>query len=123
MKYEVYENNGGGVTLAILNDDCEPVALFENWEYGDRGNLADALRELAADTTAWRCWEGDMVERIASEWPYSGESEPPTLAELYDEISGNDDCIIDSDGEMIPVQRMGAAALKALGLSLEDDDQ
>ena len=66
MKYEVYENNGGGVTLAILNDDCEPVALFENWEYGDRGDLADALRELAADPTAWRCWEGDMVERIAS---------------------------------------------------------
>ena len=111
MKYEVYENNGGGVTLAILNDDCEPVALFENWEYGDRGNLADALRELAAD------------ERIASEWPYSGEAEPPTLAELYDEISGSDDCIIDSDGDMIPAQRMGAAALKALGLSLEDDDQ
>lgn len=123
MKYEVYENNGGAVMLAILDDDCKSAAIFENWEHGQRGILADALQELAADPTAWRAWDGDLVERIASEWPYSGESEPPTLAELYDEISGNDDCIIDSDGEMIPVQRMGAAALKALGLSLEDDDQ
>ena len=67
--------------------------------------------------------DGDLVERIASEWPYSGEAEPPTLTELYDEISGSDACIIDSDGNMIPAQRMGAAALKALGLSLEYDDQ
>ena len=70
-----------------------------------------------------RAWDGDLVERIASEWPYSGEAEPPTLTELYDEISGSDACIIDSDGNMIPAQRMGAAALKALGLSLEYDDQ
>lgn len=85
--------------------------------------MADALQELAADPTAWRAWDSDLVERIASEWPYSGEAEPPTLTELYDEISGSDACIIDSDGDMIPAQRMGAAALKALGLSLEDDDQ
>lgn len=52
-----------------------------------------------------------------------GKARPPTLTELYDEISGSDACIIDSDGDMIPAQRMGAAALKALGLSLEDDDQ
>jgi hypothetical protein len=123
MKYEVYENNGGAVMLAILDDDCKPVAIFENWEYGQRGILADALQELAADPTAWRAWDGDLVERIASEWPYSGEAEPPTLTELYDEISGSNACIIDSDGDMIPAQRMGAAALKALGLSLEDDDQ
>ena len=32
MKYEVYENNGGAVMLAILNDDLAPVAIFENWE-------------------------------------------------------------------------------------------
>ena len=24
MKYEVYENNGGAVMLAILDDDCKP---------------------------------------------------------------------------------------------------
>lgn len=54
MKYEVYENNGGAVMLAILDDDCKPAAIFENWEYGQRGVLADALQELAADPTAWR---------------------------------------------------------------------
>ena len=79
MKYEVYENNGGAVMLAILDDDCKPAAIFENWEYGQRGILADALQELAADPTAWRAWDSDLVERIASEWPYSGEAEPPRL--------------------------------------------
>lgn len=121
MKYEVYENNGGAVMLAILNDDLAPVAIFENWEYGPRGILADALQQLAEDPTAWEVWDGDMVERIASEWPYSGEVEPPTLAELYDEISGNDDCIIDSDGDMVDVSRMGYAVREALGLT-EDDE-
>lgn len=38
MKYEVYENNGGAVMLAILDDDCKPAAIFENWEYGQRGD-------------------------------------------------------------------------------------
>ena len=59
MKYEVYENNGGAVMLAILDDDCKPAAIFENWEYGQRGILADALQELAADPTAWRAWDSD----------------------------------------------------------------
>ena len=109
MKYEVYENNGGAVMLAILDDDCKPAAIFENWEYGQRGILADALQELAADPTAWRAWDGDLVERIASVVPA-----------IWVVLAA---CIIDSDGDMIPAQRMGAAALKALGLSLEDDDQ
>lgn len=114
-RFEVYENNGGALTLAVLNDDDTPAALFEGWEYDDTpGALVNALVELAADPTAWRCWDGDMVERIASEWPYHGEAEPPTLAELYDEIRANDDPILLSDGSLTDPERWGYAARKAM---------
>lgn len=121
-RFEVYENNAGALTLAILNDDDTPAALFEGWEYDDTpGALANALAELAADPTAWRCWEGDMAERIASEWPYRGEAEPPTVAELYDEIRANDDPILLRDGSLTDPERWGYAARKAMNIGEEVD--
>lgn len=119
--YEVYENNGGALTLAVLDGDT-PIALFENWEYDDTpGALVNALVELAADPTAWRCWDGDMVERIASEWPYHGEAEPPTVTELYDEISANDTPILLRGGSLTDPERWGYAARKAMNIGEEVD--
>ena len=108
--------------LAILDDDCKP-RHFETGSMVSAAFWPTHCRSLPQTRRRGERGTADLVERIASEWPYSGEAEPPTLTELYDEISGSDACIIDSDGDMIPAQRMGAAALKALGLSLEDDDQ
>lgn len=119
--YEIYENNGGALTLVVL-DGNTAVALFENWEYHDTpGALVNALAELAADPTAWRCWDGDMAERIASEWPYRGEAEPPTVAELYDEIRANDDPILLRDGSLTDPERWGYAARKAMNIGEEVD--
>lgn len=119
--YEIYENNGGALTLVVLDGDTA-VALFENWEYHDTpGALVNALAELAADPTAWRCWDGDMAERIASEWPYRGEAEPPTVAELYDEIRANDDPILLRDGSLTDPERWGYAARKAMNIGEEVD--
>ena len=121
-RFEVYENNGGALTLAVLNDDDTPAALFEGWEYDDTpGARVNALAELATDPTAWRCWDGDMVERIASEWPYHGEAEPPTVTELYDEISANDDPILLRDGSLTDPERWGYAARKAMNIGEEVD--
>lgn len=120
MKYEVYENNGGAVMLAIMNDDLAPVAIFENWEYGPRGILADALQQLSEDPAAWEVWDGDLTERLATEWPLY-HANPLTVAELYADISANDDLIIDADGDMVDVSRMGYAVREALGLP-EDDE-
>lgn len=119
--YEIYENNGGALTLVVLDGDTA-VALFENWEYHDTpGALVNALAELAADPTAWRGWDGDMAERIASEWPYRGEAEPPTVAELYDEIRANDDPILLRDGSLTDPERWGYAARKAMNIGEEVD--
>lgn len=119
--YEIYENNAGALTLVVLDGDTA-VALFENWEYQDTpGALVNALAELAADPTAWRCWDGDMAERIASEWPYRGEAEPPTVAELYDETRANDDPILLRDGSLTDPERWGYAARRAMNIGEEVD--
>ena len=121
-RFEVYENNAGALTLAVLTDAGDPVALFENWEYDPNpGNLREALRDLEKDPTAWEGWEGDMAERIASEWPYRGEAEPPTVAELYDEIRANDDPILLRDGSLPDPERWGYAARKAMNIGEEVD--
>lgn len=121
-RFEVYENNAGALTLAVLTDAGDPVALFENWEYHDTpGALVNALAELAADPTAWRCWDGDMAERIANDWPYHGEAEPPTVESLYEEIRANDDPILLRDGSLTDPERWGYAARKAMNIGEEVD--
>ena len=117
-RFEVYENGGGALTLAVLTDAGDPVALFENWEYDPNpGNLREALRDLERDPTAWECWDGDMVERFAIEWPYLGEAEPPTVESLYAEIAAQDDPIRLANGELTDPERWGSAARKAMGIT------
>ena len=119
-RFEVYENNAGALTLAVLTDAGDPVALFENWEYDPNpGNLREALRDLEQDPTAWEGWDGDMVERIANDWPYHGEAEPPTVAELYDENRANDVPILLRDGSLTAPERWGYAARKAMNIGEE----
>mgnify|MGYP004637049185 FL=1 len=117
-RFEVYENDGGALTLAVLTDAGDPVALFENWEYDPNpGNLREALRDLEQDPTAWECWDGDMVERIATDWPYRGEAEPPTVESLYAKIAAQDDPIRLANGELTDPERWGYAARKAMGIT------
>lgn len=116
-RFEVYENDGGAITLAVLDGDT-PVALFENWEHDPNpGNLREALRDLEQDPTAWECWDGDMVERIATDWPYRGEAEPPTVESLYAVIAAQDDPIRLANGELTDPERWGYAARKAMGIT------
>lgn len=64
MKYEVYENNGGGLYLCIISEGGECLKIFENWEYGPNGILADAIQEFEADNTVYKTWNGDFVKRL-----------------------------------------------------------
>lgn len=117
-RFEVYENNAGALTLAVLTGAGDPVALFENWEYDPNpGNLREALRDLEQDPTAWECWDGDMVERIASNWPRHAPTEPPTVESLYEEIAAQDDPIRLANGELTDPERWGYAARKAMGIT------
>lgn len=120
-RFEVYENGGGAITLAVLDGDT-PVALFENWEYDPNpGHLREALRDLERDPTAWECWDGDMVERIAIEWPRGAYGrEAPTVAELYDVIRTYDTPIRLANGELTDPERWGSASRKAMDITPYD---
>lgn len=107
MKYEIYSTENGAIMLAILNDDLSPVAIFDRWETGPRGILADARQQLAEDPSAWESWDTNV--------------EDLPVAELYAYISAHDELIINADGDMVDVSRMGYAVREALGLP-EDDE-
>lgn len=107
MKYEVYSTENGMVMLAILNDDLSPVAIFDRWETGPRGILADARQQLAEDPSAWEGWDTSV--------------EDLPVAELYADISAHDELIINADGDMMDVSRMGYAVRDALGLPDYDE--
>lgn len=105
MSFEIYENNGGGVFLVILENSL-PVRIFWNWEYTPGSSLISAVAELEADHTAWKSWDGDMVDDL----------ENITIAEAYENlgilVAWRSD---DGKLETFP-DRMGYAARKCLGI-------
>lgn len=99
--FEVYEDNDGGLYLCILDGGMNCLRIFENWEYGDIGNLKEALEELAQDKTAYELWDGDLCDRTGC-----------TASYLYEDGLGA--LIADNDGAYI--DSMGIAGRKAFGL-------
>lgn len=116
VKFEIYENNGGGLFLVIFDSDCNPIRIFENWEYGGPGILADAIKQLEDSPSAYEWWDEDLMERLAIEREDLGLPEI-TIADMYDKLNGNDVLIADSNC-MYP-DRMGSAAQDALGVIRE----
>jgi len=126
-KYEIYEDNGGGVYLVIQDDAGKPVKIFENWEYpSSAGVLRDALEQLRADPTAWEMWDGDLLERLNNELIWEGNTRPPiTVDELYREFDNPGNTLVawgDDDGEVVWPDRMGFAAKCALGVPDEGEE-
>lgn len=113
-KFEVYEDNAGGLFMVILDGECNPIRIFEGWQYCD-GSLADALEQLKDDPTAYECWESDLMERLADEHETLGLPEI-TINEMYAELDGEAISLVaDSDG--IYPERMGTAASLAFGIN------
>lgn len=118
IKYEVFENNGGGVFLVILDGNSQPMKIFENWEYvTEKGSLLSAIAELKADPMAWKNWDGDLMENLE----VIGSTE--TIEQVYENL-GDLVAWSGENGEMenIPVSRIGFAARKCLDVQEENDD-
>ena len=102
LTYQVLEDNGGGLHLAILDGpDC--VWFASGFEH-DPANLRACIADLQLDGNI-EDWEG-------------GEDDPQAL---YDDITSYEygwEIIADSNG-LYP-ERMGAAARKAF--QVEDND-
>lgn len=128
--YEIIEDNGGGVYLAILEcagvemsygDTC--LAIFEGFEYQEAGTLRESVEMLNSDPDSFLDWDGRLEERLEedpdelykSEFEHESDEHGNTviLRRWFGEplnITGKDFC------------RMGTACRKALGLPREWDD-
>lgn len=103
-KFEIYEDNGGGLYLCILDKAGNCIRVFENFEYQDGPSLQEALVLLSENEASYELWDGDLSERIGY---------PP--AALYEEGLGS--LIADNVG--IWISQLGAAGTKALGIDGE----
>lgn len=107
VKFEIYEDSGGGLYLCILDKAGSCIRVFENFEYSNGPSLQEALMLLSEDETSYELWDGDLSERIGY-----------TPAAIYEEGLG--DLIADNDG--IWIRRLGYAGMKALGIEEEQDE-
>lgn len=122
--WEIFEDNGGGVYLAIM-DQGKPVAIIENWECASRpGILRESLDDLASDPNTWRMWDGDLLQRLNDHIEYTHDPRGHwTIGEVYEDVSSGDLVAWrDAEGEHLRPDRMGYAARHALGLPEEDEE-
>ena len=111
INYEVYEDNAGGLYLCVLDADGQCKRIFEGWEYGSVGILADALAELQRDPTVYDAWDGDLVERLTD------DGVDTDAQRLYDDGLGS----LIADGTGYIDQSMGHAGRKALNILIDND--
>ena len=129
-RFEAYEDNGGGLYMVIM-ENYDPVAIFENWEAGEKGIMLDAIEQMKDDSSAYKMWEGDLLERLNADGgksvcdgfdPETGveiyHEEEWTIGSLYNEISENDEEIASGEFHSYEVypEKMGYNALTAFGL-------
>lgn len=101
VKFEIYEDSGGGLYLCILDKDGNCSRVFENFEYQDGPSLQETLMLLSEDEEIYKLWDGDLSERIER-----------AASAIYEEGLG---CLI-ADNDGIWISRLGAAGTKALGI-------
>lgn len=116
--FEVYEDNAGGLYLAVLTVGI-PTYIFENWEYQTPGSLSAAISELVADKLAYRSWDGNCVDRINESRRNDPASDLVTAQSLYDDGLGALVAKITESGGTYYPDRMGIAARLALGIPQE----
>lgn len=112
-KYEVFEDNGGGLHLAIFSENGKNVVFFHSdYEY-NHGQLQEDLEAIADGAAPENEWDGNCG---GSEWEYG--TDPQTL---YNEISSSEwaDLIADNDG--IYPNKMSGNARYEFGISDEEN--
>lgn len=113
-KYEVYEDNAGGLYLCILGEDGECIRIYDGWEYGHPENLLKAIRQLQEFPNDYEEWGPDLAEKVEEESQTFG-FQPDTREDLY-EILGDLIAYATYDGNLWLNERMGTAGCRALGV-------
>lgn len=103
-KYEVIEDNGGGLTLAVFNENGDVDYLHSGYEYGTSGRLINDLEALKNGDNPVTDWDGN-------------EENPQAV---YDNITSFEygwEIVADNDG--IYPNKMGCAACIEFGINRE----
>lgn len=101
-KYEVIEDNSGGLTLAVFNENGNVEYLHSGYEYSNPGKLMNDIILLRNGADPVRDWEGNVENPQA----------------VYDNITSFEygwEIVADNDG-MYP-DKMGCAAREEFGLT------
>lgn len=103
-KYEVIEDNGGGLTLVVFNKNGKVDYLHSGYEYGKHGRLICDLEALKNGDNPVTDWDGN-------------EDNPQAV---YDNIVSFEygwEIVADNDG--IYPDKMGCAACFEFGIKKE----
>lgn len=110
-KFEVIEDNGGGLTLAIFNAEGKVDYIHSGYEYIHK-QLRDDLEALRNGDNPVEDWDGNCG---GMEWEYG--TNPQTI---YDNITSYEygwEVIADNEG--IYPEKMGNAAKIEFNISIE----
>lgn len=120
---KAYEDNNGSLFLCLYDRDDTCFAIFGNWEYGERGYLAEAMRELIEYPLDARNWEGNVYERLMDEGYVYPDGSTPTFEDIVNDITDLQLIAETMDGhlDIWEPERIGYAGIRALGLEEEDE--
>lgn len=100
-KYEVIEDNGGGLILSVFDKNGNVEYLHSGYEFSNSGSIMRDIMMLKNDANPIRDWDGN-------------EENPQAV---YDSIISSEcgwEIVADNDG--IYPDKMGCAARKEFGL-------
>lgn len=106
-RYEVYEDDGGGVYFCILSEG-EPVKIIGFLEYaGVPGEVLRMISALMEDPTIYEFWDGDVVEYMRE------RGKQVTNKEFYNTATWT----LIGDNAGVYMDAMAPAGRRAYGLS------
>lgn len=101
-KFQAIEDNGGGLTLAVFNENGNIEYLHSGYEYGTPGRLLEDLENLKNGDDPKIDWEGN-------------EENPQCVYDDMTSFKYGGEIVADNDG-MYP-DKMGNAACIEFGIS------
>lgn len=110
-KFEVIEDNGGGLTLAVFNTEGEVDYIHSGYEY-TQGQLQNDLEALKNGDNPAEDWDGNCG---GLEWEYG--SDPQSI---YDNITSYEcEWQVVADNEGIYPEKMGSAGHVEFNILME----
>ena len=108
IRYEVIEDNGGGLHLAVFDDNNKVAYIHSGYEY-TKGSLVSSIEELKSDNNCMENWDGNCG---GVKWEFGTDPQA-----LYDNITSYEygwKIVADNNG--IYSDKMGYAAKFEFGM-------